>query len=195
MTFADPTIKKTGANSYDVSYGDDSSVWAEFEQVAIKNEFRSTQEGRPIFDDKVFLRIMFPGDKTKVVLRPVKEEDKLRFRKQWEAFEKKEEQVASGTPITEWAPLTKGEAMSLKALNIHTVEMLAGLPDTALTWLGARQYRDKAVAFLAQAKDGSAVLKLQAENDTLKADLEVLKQQVQELANPKKKESNNGSKA
>jgi len=189
MSFADPTIKKTGSNSYDVSYGDDSSVYAEFEQVAVKNEFKSAQEGRPVFDDRVFLRILFPGDKTKVVFRPVKEEDKLRFSKQWAAFEKQEEQVATGTPITEWAPLTKGEAMSLKAMNVMTVEMLAALPDTALTWLGGRVYRDKAITWLANAKNGAEALKLKAENDTLKADVEALKAQIQEIANLKKKES------
>lgn len=187
MELADGKIVKTGLNSYAVSYGDDNSNYVEFQQEAVPNGIRSTEKGCPQFDNKDFIKIMFPGDKTKIVHRPVKEDDKLRYPKQWAAYKKQEEQVSDGLPVTQWPPLTKGEAMSLKAMNIHTVEALAALPDTALTWFGARQYRDKAVAFLAQAKDGSVVLKLKAENDTLKSDLEALKAQVQELAMLNKK--------
>ena len=88
-----------------------------------------------------------------------------------------------GTPIEEWALVSKSEALSLKSINIHTVDQLAAAPDVALNWLGARDLRTKAQAFLEQAKDGSAITKLMAENATLKSDVEMMKTQILELTN------------
>ncbi len=70
----------------------------------------------------------------------------------------------------------------MRALGIHTVEALAGLPDTALTWFGAPKYREMAISFIKQAKEGAGSLKLAAENEALKADVESLKEQVKQLA-------------
>lgn len=181
MELAEPTIKKNG-NQLSVTYGDDNSNYVEFEQVAVENAAKSKVAGCPQYDNKDFIRIMFPGDKTKIINRLAREDDKMKYPRQWAAYQAQETQVASGLPIDKWAPLTKAEAMNMKAMMIHTVEALASIPDTALTWFGARKYRDMAVAHLAQAKDGSAVLALKSENENLKTDLEDLKRQVKELA-------------
>lgn len=182
MDLATPTIQKTGNNSYSVSHGNDDGLWVEFESVPKQNLFESEQQGRPIFKDVDYIKIIFPGDKTKAVHRPVKEEDKLRFSKQWEVYQKQGHLVIEGTPIEQWAPLTKSEVAELKAINIHTVESLAALPDTALSWLGARTMRDKAKAWLAQAVDGSAISALIAKNESQANKISALEAQVKELA-------------
>lgn len=186
MTLADAKVVQTGHNHYAVVHGDDSNNYVEFEQVAVKNEAKSIAAGHPVFDDFDQITIRFPGDKTKVVTKKATEEYKQRYPKQWAAYKAQELQVQEGFPITEWPVLTKSEALNLKANGIHTVEQLANIPDTALgVTLGARTYRDKARATLSKAADGKAVLALQSENETLKADVEALKQQVKELANLK----------
>lgn len=186
MDLSEAKVVKTGHNHYAVIHGDDSNNYVEFEQVAVKNEAKSAAVGHPVFDDVDFIKIMFPGDKTKVVFKKVNEEYKQRYPKQWAAYKAQELQVQEGFPINEWPVLTKAEAANLKANGIHTVEQLANIPDTALgVMLGARTYREKARATLSKAADGKAVLAMQAENETLKADIEALKQQVKELANPK----------
>jgi hypothetical protein len=175
--FASPTVKQSGSSLH-VEHGNDNNLYVEFRMEPIHQEYKSNEAGRPIFADMPFIKIMFPGDKTKVVDRPVEESDKHRFRPQWEAFERQSEQVTSGTPITEWTALTRSEAMELKALNIHTVDALAALPDTSLSWLGARDRREQAKAFLERAKGNSVDTKLMARIEKLESDNTALKNEL-----------------
>jgi hypothetical protein len=188
MDFAQARIVEQG-NSLHVSHGDDSRLYVEFTMEAIHQTAKSEEEGRPIFKDVPHVRIHFPGDRTKQIFRPVKFEDDhqgpadpRRFPQQWKAFEAQQEQVQTGTPIEQWGPLTKSQAMEFKAMHIHTVEQLAGIADSNLSWLGARELRDKAVSWLAQAETGKHAMHLQAELDKRDADIEELKRQVKELA-------------
>jgi hypothetical protein len=186
--FSTPQVKQSGTSLH-VEHGNDSNLYVEFTMEAIHQTFESAREGRPIFKDVPHIRIMFAGDKTKVVFRPVEEQDKHRFAPQWAAFERQEEQVQSGTPVTEWSPLTKSEAMELKSMNIHTVEALANLPDSGLNWLGGREMRNKAQKYLEVSKDSAVLTKMAAENSKLQADIDALKEQIKQLAKPNKKES------
>lgn len=187
MELAEGKVVKVGHNNYAVVHGDDNQCFVEFEMVPVQNTKRTEKEGCPQFDDVPFVKIMFPGDKTKVVFKKATDEHKTRFPKQWEAFQRQEKQSQQGYPLEQWPILTKSEVATLKALNIFTVEALANLPDTALTFLGGRVYREKAQATLAKAKDEGAILAVKAENEALKAEIDALKQQVKEIANLKSK--------
>jgi hypothetical protein len=188
MDFAQARIVEQG-NSLHVSHGDDSRLYVEFTMEAIHQTAKSEEEGRPIFKDVPHVRIHFPGDRTKQIFRPVKFEDDhqgpadpRRFPQQWRAFEAQQEQVQTGTPIEQWGPLTKSQAMEFKAMHIHTVEQLAGIADSNLSWLGARELRDKAVAWLAQAENGKESLRLTAELAKRDAQIEDMQRQIKELA-------------
>lgn len=188
MDFAPARITEQG-NSLHVSHGDDSRLYVEFTMEAIHQTAKSEEEGRPIFKDVPHVRIHFPGDRTKQIFRPVKFEDDhqgpadpRRFPQQWKAFEAQQEQVQTGTPIEQWGPLTKSQAMEFKAMHIHTVEQLAGIADSNLSWLGARELRDKAVAWLAQAENGKESLRLTAELAKRDAQIEDMQRQIKELA-------------
>lgn len=170
-----------------VQYGNDASIWVEFSFKPIYQGFESEKQGRPVYKDAEFITMEFPGDRTKKIEREVTPEDKLRFPKHYDVFKAQGEQVMAGTPITEWPPITKSQALEFKGMKIHTVEQLAGLPDTALTWLGARDMRAKAQAYLDNAAGGAAVSQLQHENKALKADLDAMKAQLAELSKQKKK--------
>lgn len=186
MDLATPTIYKTGQNNYGVSYGDSSQNYVEFEKVAVLNSAQSDKTGHPVYENKDFIRIRFPGDKTKEVHKPVTDRHKQEYPRQWDAYQKNETLEIKGVPLTEWPPLTPADVKNLKGMGIHTVEMLADLPDSALTWLGSRSYRDKAVSWLKNAKDGSGITALQAENDALRTDVEMLKTQIKQLSTIKK---------
>jgi len=178
--FSDATIKKQG-NNYQVSYGDDTSVYAEFFKDAIIDTQQSELQGRPIYRNVNMLRIMFPGDNTKEVVRIVRMEpsgnqpsDPDRFPKQWAAFQNQIEQVQDGTPIEEWPPISKAQALELKAMKIHTVEQLAAVTDANLRWMGARQLRDNAIAWLAEAESGAETINLRNQVEALKLQVEAL---------------------
>lgn len=192
MEFAEAQVHKTG-NQLHVTHGDDRALFVEFETEAVHQGAESEKQGRPIYKDVAFIRIMMPGDRTREVYRPVRTDpaksapyppDPDRFPRQWAAFQAKQEQVQEGTPVTEWAPLTKSRALELKALHIHTVEQLAAIPDNTLHSLGmgGRDLRGQAIAWLAQAKDGAATTALAAENQHLKDEMAALKLQFAELA-------------
>lgn len=172
-----------------VTYGSDAGLFVEFYMKSRKLEFQSQKEGRYIGEDIPWMRLRFPGDRLRTYDKPAKLKyedgedqsmplDNERFPKQWNAFVAQKEQVQVGTPLEEWAILNKSEVLELKSLHIHTVEQLAGAPDTALTWLGARETRKKAIAFLAQAKGGAEINRLMEKNATLENDLNFLKEQM-----------------
>lgn len=193
--FATATVHKSG-NQLHVTHGDDKGVYVTFSMEAIEHPYKSEQEGRPVFEDVPHVQILFPGDTTKKVFRPVdmkgsdsKPSDPQRWPAQWAAFMAQSEQAQTGTPLTEWAPITKSMALNLKSMSIHTVEQLAEVADHGLTWMGARELRDKAKAWLLASKDGAAVMKLQTENANLRADIEALKAQFAELSKSKKEKA------
>ena len=51
------------------------------------NEFRSKEEGRPIYDECDFVKIMRPGDSLSIIDTFVRPEHKVRFRRQWQAYQ------------------------------------------------------------------------------------------------------------
>jgi hypothetical protein len=193
MDFVTPTIVQQG-NNYIVQHGTDSGLFVRFETKAIQDEEASTLEGRPIFRDVDFIIINIAGDKLTVHERPVDlvgnnrvPPDNIRFPRQWEAFKAKQTQPLNGTPITEWAPISKSLAMELKGMNIHTVEALAAVSDANLKWMGARELREKASAWLEKAKQGGDVSQLVAQLEQLRIDNEALKAQISAIATEKNK--------
>lgn len=175
--------------SYDpqtgLSFGDQQkdTAMAEFYNAAIQNNFKSEREGRAIFEDKIFIRIRTPGDRHTEVDREHKEEDKYRFPLQWARFQQQEAQTLEGTPLEEWPAMTPALVRTLKAVNVPTVEALAGVSDGNLSSLGmgGRIWRDKAMAWLSSAKDGAFASKMVAENADLKAKIEAMEANLANL--------------
>lgn len=188
----------TKINGQYVAYhGTDDNLFVTFEMEAMQDEEKTAQEGRPIFFDIPFITIRIAGDKTSVVKRPVKPEDKERFARHWERFERQEHTALEGTPIEQWPLVTKAQALELKAMNIMSVEMLAGVSDANLKWPMARDLREKAIKWLESAKEGAVASKwdkkekeMQSEIDTLRGELEELKsllsEQPKKAGRPKK---------
>lgn len=177
--FNEPTIVKRG-NTVHVQHGDDSGLYVRFYSDAILNQQKSDIEGRPIYDQCEMVEILFAGDNSKTKVGRATDGNPpyyLRFAKQYEAFKKQIEAAQDGTPIEHWPPITKAQAMELKAMNIHTVEMLANVPDVNLKWMGARQLRENAKVWLAEAESGKETIKLRNKIEELEAQIEALTNQ------------------
>jgi hypothetical protein len=175
-----------------VSYGNDAGLYVEFRKEPVHMEFLSTEAGRPIYEDRDFIKLYVPGDKTKVVDRPVKLEvwgdvpsDPQRFPRQWEAFKSGNAAAMTGTPLTEWPLITGAQRAMLAAANIHTLEQLAAVHDGALDGLGhgGRMLRDQAVARLASAQDDAFQTKMVAENSELKVKMAEMEARMKEQMN------------
>jgi hypothetical protein len=169
--------------------GQPDNTFARFHMKAVQNEFRSGQEGRPIFDNLEYVEIHVPGDRMTLVDRRVKEDDKRRWPNQYAAFKAEREQVADGYPLENWPGVDRAQVEELKHFRIHTVEQLANLPDERLTFgTGARTLRESAQRFLKTTAGSAPVEALAAEVarqaviiEELKADLAVANRIVAEL--------------
>jgi len=193
-----PTIVKSG-NQYLASYGSDANLYIRFYDDAVKNEFRSNDEGIDRFDQFAFIEVITPGNKNKHIEKvAVLQEDGSgwlamphdsaqpswiqRFPTQWEQFKAKQTQVVEGFPVTECPFFTKSQALNLKSNNIHTLEQIAAMTDQdmGVLGLGARVTRDKVIAFLDNKKGSADIAKLYAKLERLEADNLVMKEQLAE---------------
>lgn len=174
-----PQIIQRG-NNYIVQHGTDAGMFVLFYMESIEDKEASLTEGRPIFRDHEFIKIMPPGDKNTVICEPVNDEYRMRWPNQYNAFKNQQIQVNDGTPLEEWPILRKSQVMMFKAVNVHTVEQLANVSDQNLPNLGmgSREFRDKAIAYIETAKTGAIPEAAQNEIAELKLQIEALKNQM-----------------
>lgn len=161
-----------------VSYGLDDGLLVEFYIKPKLMEALTHSEGHPIHEDRVFTRIVAPGNtkttwdyESKGIIYlydnesgeqagynidenlPIEVCDPVRFPKAWERFQKKGQKVNEGWAIETWGAITRSLAENLKSMNIHTVEALAGLSDANVTnIMGGLKYRNLAKAALDEAQ-------------------------------------------
>jgi hypothetical protein len=187
----------SGTHVLTAVYGDDLKLMAEFFTEPVQQMAESKAAGRPIFKDVPHIRIRYPGDPTRETIRPVRTDpnrsrpyppDPERFPRQWAAFQARQVQPLEGTPLEQWPPLSRSQVLELKAVHVHTVEQLAGVPDSAMhnLGMGGRSLRAQAQAWLADAKDGAATAALAAENEQLKERLAALEARFDQASAEKK---------
>lgn len=132
----------------------------------VQDNFRTEKEGRPIFKDETFIRVLIPGRNDLTIDDIAREDHIQRFPVQWARFKNSqtEESQTDGTPVTQWAALTPAQALELRAKKFYTVEQVANCSDGQIQALGmdANRLRQKARTFLANAKN-SALAQQQAD--------------------------------
>ncbi len=141
-------------------------VYAEFYTHPRRNQAKSLEAGRDIYEDLPYIKIMVPGDKDNIIQRPVRDQDKQRFPRQWQAFQNQDTQPMEGTPLAEWSGVTRSMVEEFKHFGIRTVEDLVNMPDSQ---------------FIQDASYSAPIEKLTRENDTLKAQLSEMQKQLERL--------------
>jgi hypothetical protein len=161
----------------------EEGVIVEFKMEPVELPYESERQNRPIFEDREFITIIIPGDNNSEVVREVTKNDRERFAREYEAWKKNEAVASSGTPLEELTWLSPSKVRELKAVNVYTLEDLAGLSDTIIQKLGTggRSFVDKAKAHLRAAEGGAVASELQQQLRDAKADNERLKEQMTEL--------------
>jgi hypothetical protein len=163
----------------------DDSLFVVFYMGVIRNEARTIEEGRPIFDDVECVRIIIPGDKNNVLDRPANARDKQRFSKQYSMFKAglSEDDQVSGTRLTEWPFLSRGQAEELKHLGIKTVEQLAEVRDDIVSRVpGLTTLKQNASAWLGKAKGAAEAAKTAKLIADQQSQIETLQTAVREQA-------------
>ena len=161
--------------------------------VELKNE--SIAQGRPIFQEFEFIKILVPGDALTEIDTYVSDAHKTRFPIQWANYMNRQgsEESFSGTPITEWPQVSASQAEELKGIKFHTVESVAHCSDQQLQKIGMiagmspHNFRERAKTFLNLASETADISKreeelaqLKEENAKIKAETEAKLSQMQE---------------
>jgi hypothetical protein len=156
--------------------GLDGELIVEFYIKPYPMEYLTESMGFPIFQDRIWVRIVAPGNSKTVwdtlasgieydtAIDPESGEyhttwevlqqcangdrpDTAKYPNAWARFMRRGEKADDGWPIEEWGVVTRSYAESLKLLSIPTVEALAALSDAnAGAIMGGRKYRDLARA-------------------------------------------------
>lgn len=170
-----------------------------FKTMPFKNERKSMEAGRPIFEDVEVVEIRFAGSKDCGVFPStayshweVDEESQEqvhltyaeRFPRQYQQFKQKQQQTKSGTPLDYVPFLTDAKRSELRALNIYTIEALAELDGQPLKNLGigGRDLKNRAMEYLATSNHEGTVIRQQAQIDALLNQIKLM-QDDKQLAN------------
>jgi len=189
-----------------LNHDPDASVVALFKNHATKNEQKSLEAGRPIYDDMEVVELRYPGSKNVGVYPALffshwgqdpetGEQVPLtyaeRFSRQYKQFKMMTAQTKSGTPLSHAPFLTEGRRAELRALNVYTVEALAGVDGVELKNLGpgGREIKNQAVEFIEESKRGAPNLQLMAELEALKARNVILEEDMKEARERKQEKA------
>jgi len=182
----------------------DSVMIARFYVKAVKNNFLTKKEGRPIFEDKLFIEY-YPAGSTLLKMNvPAYDHHKQRFSKQWAYYQSTQggDSREIGTPLSQWPALSPADVENLKGMKFNTVENIAAASDASLQVLGMgiagmapHVMRLRAQAYLGAAQDTALPQKQAEELDALKKQIEALTALVQakpvegvQVEKPKKRE-------
>lgn len=151
-----------------------------------QNNFETEKQGRPIFYEIPYVRIQIPGNQLSIIETPAIADHKKRFPRQWAHFQNINTVAESviGTPVEQWPALTRSQAEELRAVKFFAVEQIANCSDQQLQTLGMNgpMLRQKAIAFLASAKDTALAQSQAAELQRKDQEITDLKAMVQRLA-------------
>lgn len=163
-------------------FRDDDKLFITFFMHPTEEPEKTLAEGRPIFKDEEHIRIMVPGDKDSIVVRPVRDLDKQRFAARYAAFQNNEKEVQEGTPLRAWPMMARGQVEELKHFGVHTVEQLANLADVHVSkFMALGNLKTKAQAFIQNAKETAPLEQLNAAVEEKDAEITVLNQALEEL--------------
>jgi hypothetical protein len=161
----------------------DEKLFVKFYPYYTENVEKTIEEGRPVYDDCDFIRIVTPGDRNNIVDRPVRASDKFRFAKQYEHYKQHGAQALTGTVLEEWPMISRAMVENLKTVGFHTVEQLAEARDDIVQrFPGMTMLKQKAQNYLDLAKGAAPVAKLESALAEAVNQNEVLARQVKELS-------------
>lgn len=160
----------------------DKRLFVRFSTIPKKNEAKSKEAGRPIFEDVEYIEILTPGERD-YPHRPVREGDKERFATQYERWKRTGEgEALEGTPLSEWPGITRSLVEELRFFNVRTVEQLAGMADSnCQKIMGGQTWKQKARDYLERAQANAPMEKMNAELATRDNEIATLKAQMKEL--------------
>jgi hypothetical protein len=142
----------------------DDKMPVQFYMGIAPNDAKTAELGRPIYDDVEFIKIF--NSKDNIIDRPVRDTDRQRWPRQYQAWKNTGANVpgGSGTMLEAWPQISRAVAEEMKYFKIFTVEQLAEFPDsTGQAIMGFQRLKALAKGYLAAAASEAPMSKMQAE--------------------------------
>lgn len=170
-------------NTHAIGEPSQSGIYPRFYMGSKQSKTKTDEAGYPCFIDQEMVEIRIAGDPRTVVVRKVLDEHKQRWPQHYEAFKKGQAMPQEGLPLKHCPLFTEAQVRTMNGQNIFTVEALAELPDSFIDRLGmgGRGLVAKAKAYLKNAEGSKEVTKLASENERMKQEIELLKEQMKSM--------------
>ncbi len=159
------------------------------EDEMIKDEKQSRDLGHAVYTEQIICEIRIPADRNRVMATPHWAPCMVdgqwttyaeRFPREFQRYMEKKGPSVVGTPLHEAPFISASKRAELRALNVHTLEILAGLSGQPLKNLGigGMTLQQQAKEWLDTAKSTAGTSKLAADNADLRAQLEFMKAEI-----------------
>lgn len=162
----------------------EGKVFPRFHLEVEPDHENSAKEGRPIFKEVEMVELRFAGNNLYIPDVRVTNEHRQKFPAAYAAFKNDGSLHVEGTPLKEWPAIRPTQIAEFNAMNIYTVENLAAVDDSGIQrmGMGGRMFREKARAFIEQAKGNAPLEKMAADKAALEERFATLQRNYDELA-------------
>ena len=153
----DVMVRTSGIPGQGAPY--DDKLHVRFFMKARIDPAASALQNRPVYKDTPYVEIMMPGEKNNIVVEPVWERHVQRFPTHWAQFQAGVKDQMVGTPLKVAPFISEAVAEELAFFKIRTIEQLADLADSAMTFMGARELKAAAQRYLQKVSSNEVLLK------------------------------------
>jgi hypothetical protein len=167
-----------------VQYGPtDDKLIVGFYKKSVLNAAKSREMGVPLHESRDFVKIQHPGETLNVVDRPVLDDDKRRWPRQWANYQQGVNQVPDGIPLSLLFPDKPHIVTMMRGYNIHTVEQLSNLSAEAIgtVGMGAQDWVNAAQRYMERADKGVNHHQFEKALSDKDAEIRALRRQVEEV--------------
>lgn len=169
-------------------YAMDDKLYVEFFREPALHPGKSREAGRAVYEEKDFVRIHVPGDKTNVVVQPMHDMNKQRFAVRYQKWLAGQAEAVTGTPLSALPDMNPAKVEEYKFFKIITIEQLAEANDQlGQKFMSFHQDKQRAKAFIEATKGNAPIEQMNAELQKRDAEIENLRIQVEALQVNKRK--------
>lgn len=169
-------------------FASDRGMSVRFYNKPVEDYEKTAESGRLVCKDVVFVQILAPGFTNNTVERKATDEDKMRFRRQYESFKETGENIQDGTPLEQCTWISRAQVEELAYMKVRTVETLSALSDDVCGRApGLYDLKRKAIAFMERAEKNAPITALAQKNEILEGQVEALQKQLEALMAAKDK--------
>lgn len=164
-------------NNFAQSGASEEGVSARFYDRTVKTE-RIDAQGFPVFAEVCFCEIRLKDNVSEIFDQPASIDKIRRFPREYALYQQQRRQAAEGTPLEQFAFLSKPEIEALKARGIYSVENLSALDDEKANALGIAKERAQARKFIEQARDNRCIEEWRRKEERYRARIASLEEDV-----------------